>query len=143
MPDYWEIANGLSITEQDHNGLILSKLFFGIDGYTNLECYLECLSRYVISGESIAPCGIQRIVSNMKEESDTQFLHQNGNMIRIEQRSSPSILVIHDIMGREMQRMSVDEFARTLDIYLPIGIYAYTLSNNREILESGMLNLND
>ncbi|NBO71857.1 MAG: hypothetical protein EBU66_17785 [Bacteroidetes bacterium] len=143
MPDYWEIANGLSITEQDHNGLILSKSFFGIDGYTNLECYLECLSRYVISGESIAPCGIQRIVSNMKEESDTQFLHQNGNLIRIEQRSSPSILVIHDIMGREMQRMSVDEFARTLDIHLPIGIYAYTLSNNREILESGMLHLND
>ena len=143
MPDYWEIANGLSITEQDHNGLILSKSFFGEDGYTNLDCYLECLSRYVISGESISPCGIQRIVSNMKEQSDTQLLHQNGDLIRIEQRSSPSILVIHDIMGREMQRISVDEFARTLDIHLPIGIYAYTLSNNREILESGMLHLND
>ena len=122
---------------------MLFRSFFGAEGYTNLECYLECLSRYVISGESIAPCGIQKTLSNIREDGDKQFVYQLNGIIRIEQRTSPSLLVIHDIMGREVQRISVDEFARTLEIHLPIGIYAYTLENNREILESGMLYLND
>lgn len=44
MPDDWEKMNGLNPKLADHNGTQLSKKFTGIDGYSNLECYLNELS---------------------------------------------------------------------------------------------------
>ncbi len=58
MPDYWEIAHGLNPAVQDHNGTQLSVGITGIAGYTNLECYLNCLSDGLITGHSTPACGI-------------------------------------------------------------------------------------
>jgi hypothetical protein len=53
MPNAWEIANGLNPNAQDHNGTQLSKKFTGVEGYTNLECYLNELSDKLVGSTSI------------------------------------------------------------------------------------------
>lgn len=53
MPNDWETANGLNPNLQDHNGTQLSKKFAGIEGYTNLECYLNELSDKIVGKKSI------------------------------------------------------------------------------------------
>lgn len=53
MPDTWETANGLNANAQDHNGTQLSKKFTGVEGYTNLECYLNELSDKLVGSTSI------------------------------------------------------------------------------------------
>jgi len=52
MPDDWELAHGLNPQVQDHNGTNLSVAFTGIAGYTNLECYLNCLAESLVQGNS-------------------------------------------------------------------------------------------
>lgn len=53
MPNDWETANGLNISVQDHNGVQLSKKFTGIEGYTNLECYLNELSDKLVGKTNV------------------------------------------------------------------------------------------
>lgn len=53
MPDEWETANGLNPAVQDHNGMQLSKKFSGIEGYTNLECYLNELSDKITGKKNV------------------------------------------------------------------------------------------
>lgn len=53
MPNEWETANGLNSSVQDHNGVQLSKKFTGIEGYTNLECYLNELSDKLVGKTSV------------------------------------------------------------------------------------------
>jgi hypothetical protein len=53
MPNDWETNNGLNPSVQDHNGTQLSKMFTGIEGYTNLECYLNKLSDKLIGKTSV------------------------------------------------------------------------------------------
>jgi hypothetical protein len=53
MPNDWETNNGLNPSVQDHNGTQLSKKFTGIEGYTNLECYLNKLSDKLIGKTSV------------------------------------------------------------------------------------------
>lgn len=63
MPNYWESAHGLNNAEQDHNGTGLSNTITGINGYTNLECYINCLSDFLVSGQSSFACGITEVAS--------------------------------------------------------------------------------
>ncbi len=58
MPDYWESLMNLNLNVQDHNGFQLSMQIAGIEGYTNLECYLNCLSDALINGQSTGNCRI-------------------------------------------------------------------------------------
>ncbi len=44
MPDAWECSHELDPTRQDHNGTQLSMAMTGVEGYTNLECYLNELA---------------------------------------------------------------------------------------------------
>ncbi|MBC7870276.1 MAG: hypothetical protein H7Y09_05505 [Chitinophagaceae bacterium] len=44
MPDDWEVANNLDPQTQDNNGTQLSEQFTGVEGYTNLEVYLNMLA---------------------------------------------------------------------------------------------------
>jgi hypothetical protein len=44
MPDAWETAHGLNPSLQDHNGTSLSLAETGVEGYTNLEVYLNQLA---------------------------------------------------------------------------------------------------
>ncbi|MBK8473096.1 MAG: hypothetical protein IPL33_13570 [Sphingobacteriales bacterium] len=59
MPNYWETAHSLNNSLQDHNNTNLSVSITGIPGYTNLECYLNCLADALVNGGSSPECGIQ------------------------------------------------------------------------------------
>jgi pectate lyase len=66
MPDYWESAHGLNPAVADHNGTNLSVSITGVAGYTNLECYLNCLADALVQGGSPS-CGIS--LANAEAES--------------------------------------------------------------------------
>ena len=143
MPDYWELANGLNPDQQDHNGTNLSTAFFGTSGYTNIDCYLECLSRFIVSGESISPCGIVRNPTSVREKLKEQLITQVGDGFTIEQRSTPARFIMSDIMGRSIMSIEVDECSHHVSSHLPIGVYSYLLMNKESVLESGVLRIND
>lgn len=53
MPDWWELHNGLNPLEKDHNGKDLSVLYTGVEGYDNLEVYLNQLSLHLVKNSSL------------------------------------------------------------------------------------------
>lgn len=53
MPDDWERRHGLNPHSPSHNGLELSLRFFGVEGYTNLEVYLQLLSEQRIREQAM------------------------------------------------------------------------------------------
>lgn len=55
MPDWFELRYGLNPNVQDHNDTSLSVLFTGIEGYTNLECYLNWLADSLVTGAPLPP----------------------------------------------------------------------------------------
>ena len=79
MPDYWEVSHGLNSSTQDHNGTSLSNSITGINGYTNLECYINCLSDYLVSGATTIPCGITGVagINTKLNLEETVFVYPN------------------------------------------------------------------
>lgn len=71
MPDYWESSHGTNPAVQDHNGTGLSQSITGVAGYTNLECYLNCLSDALVAGSSTPACGIQAFTTSVGETEKT------------------------------------------------------------------------
>ncbi|MES2766865.1 MAG: T9SS type A sorting domain-containing protein [Bacteroidota bacterium] len=69
MPDYWEIANGLNPAQENNNNTDLSQKYTGVDGYTNLECYLNALSDSLITGKQTFVTGIENENTLLKEFS--------------------------------------------------------------------------
>ena len=55
---------------------------------------LECLSRFIVSGESISPCGIVRNPTSVREKLKEQLITQVGDGFTIEQRSTPARFII-------------------------------------------------
>jgi len=89
MPDYWENLMNLNPSIQDHNGLQLSKLISGIDGYTNIECYLNCLSDAIVNGETSTNCGI-----DLAGTSANQDLFQDSDVVQIIPNPAQDVLTI-------------------------------------------------
>lgn len=79
MPDYWEVLHGLDNNTQDNNGTGLSQVITGESGYTNLECYLNCLSDALVNGKTTPECNINgTIVGNLSNIKDgTVFVFPN------------------------------------------------------------------
>jgi hypothetical protein len=50
IADHWEVLQGLDPSTPDHNGTELSLKLTGVEGYTNLECYLNWLSDLRVTG---------------------------------------------------------------------------------------------
>lgn len=73
MPDYWEASHGLNPSVQDHNGTSLSLAVTGVAGYTNLECYLNCLSDFLVNGSSASPCGILAGMDVLQNSNKSQI----------------------------------------------------------------------
>ncbi|MBK9257933.1 MAG: T9SS type A sorting domain-containing protein [Saprospiraceae bacterium] len=69
MPDYWENIHGLNQSIQDHNQTNLSEKISGITGYTNLECYLNCLSDALVNGFSNSSCQINTGTSSLTDQN--------------------------------------------------------------------------
>jgi hypothetical protein len=50
LPDDWEVVHGLDPERDDAAGTTLSRLLLGVEGYTNLECWLHELSEKLLRG---------------------------------------------------------------------------------------------
>lgn len=78
MPDYWETSHGLNPSIADHNGTSLSFGITGINGYTNLECYLNCLSDAIVNGTT-PTCGIALSVEEQTNSNQFSFYPNPSN----------------------------------------------------------------
>ncbi|MES2139590.1 MAG: T9SS type A sorting domain-containing protein [Bacteroidota bacterium] len=106
MPDYWETAHSLNNGVQDHNGTGLSNSITGINGYTNLECYINCLSDFLVSGQSSFACGITGATSveNINKYEEQVFVYPNpskGDFTLLMPKASKEIKVFNSF-GQEI-----------------------------------------
>jgi hypothetical protein len=143
MPDYWETIQGLNNGVQDHNGTGLSVSLTGTAGYTNLECYLHCLSEYLIHGSSPGSCGI--VIGMNEPQFNRPEVRIWPHPIRDESivqlpKMEGATLRLFDVQGRQVLETQPDsQFQVTLRKadFVP-GIYAWTLSTSQgELVSSG------
>lgn len=108
MPNDWETTNGLNPNVQDHNGTQLSKKFTGVEGYTNLECYLNELSDKLVGQNSVVVIppnttitGIELTPTEKISVSISPNPVEAGISIKITgQNSSPWRFEMLDALGR-------------------------------------------
>lgn len=153
MPDYWETAQGLNPNSPDHNGTNLSMGITGMNGYTNLECYLNCLSDALVNGASTPQCGI---ISGIEEKVNTytgNILLQNSpnpskgtTTITFELMQSEFVtLKITDILGRTISTLVSEKLNAGKHSFifntkgLNAGIYQYQLQTSLQLLVKQML----
>lgn len=143
MPDYWETIQGLSNSVQDHNGTTLSSTLTGVPGYTNLECYLHCLSEYLIQGVNAGACGIMiaRNEPNLAKPEVSIWPHpvKDQSIVQLPDVQG-AILHLYDIQGREVYASAPDMHHRVIlnRADFIAGIYAWTLTDaTHKIVASG------
>ena len=144
MPNYWENLHGLNPLVQDHNGSELSTALTGISGYTNLECYLNCLSDFVIQGGSESPCGIRSFTTQSQD-----VLHQEASfelfpnpttdeitLVFQEEIKNPIDIQVYNTLGQNVKTYSLTRddiyssaHAITLNISGLQGIYFLVVGN--------------
>jgi len=88
MPDYWETLQGLNPGIQDHNNLDLSQKITSVSGYTNLECYLNCLSDALVSGFTNEKCSINGFTTSISD------YHNQVNLFKIYPNPGISEIII-------------------------------------------------
>jgi hypothetical protein len=139
MPDYWEELQGLNTVVQDHNGVSLSLRITGEAGYTNLECYLNCLSDALVRGFTTPECGIQLNPVNTENSMNSHEIHVFPNpargIVQIELSGIShygKVLQIYDPLGTKMLESMIENQNIQTDLtsFLP-GIYLV------KILDSG------
>jgi pectate lyase len=131
MPDYWEAVHGLNMSVQDHNGLQLSQPITGIAGYTNLECYLNCLSDALVSGSSTPQCSIQGFPTSVQAyasaDSGLQLVPNPADQFFQIQCKSENIIkavIIYNAQGVPAASYYNVNHEQNLDISrLPAGVY--------------------
>ncbi|MFY9310583.1 MAG: T9SS type A sorting domain-containing protein [Bacteroidia bacterium] len=152
MPDYWETAHGLNINSPDHNGTSLSMSITGQTGYTNLECYLNCLSDALVNGSSSAQCGI---VSGVEEKATNL---QNELMQNIPNPFKANTLINFSLQNRESVRLEItDVLGRTISVLvdeklpagnhsvsfeakgIKAGVYQYRLTTSNQVITRQMI----
>ncbi len=102
MPDYWETAHGLNNVVQDHNGTNLSTSITGIAGYTNLECYINCLSDFLVSGQTSFACGVTgaTTINSISKNDEYVYIYPNptkGDFTVLLPKASEEIKVINPL----------------------------------------------
>lgn len=127
MPDYWETGHGLNPNTADHNGTTLSASITGVAGYTNLECYLNCLADALVGGGSPA-CGI--LLSAEEAEPTESALQAYPNpsegLVEVSLRSHGRILLeVCDLQGKVVfEQVCNGRGTVRLDLRsLPKGVY--------------------
>lgn len=139
MPNYWESAHGLSNEEQDHNGTGLSNTITGINGYTNLECYINCLSDFLVSGQSSFACGITGVasLSSISSKHDEfVFIYPNpskGVFTVLMPKLSEEIKVYNAVGQVVYQTKNNGQTSLDLDI-IENGIYTVQVSIENEVI---------
>lgn len=144
MPDYWETAHGLNPAVQDHNGTNLSVSITGIAGYTNLECYLNCLADCIVAGLTTAQCGVVLNVANeLEKESEVVLLQNIPNPFKEQckiaftlKQAENVTLKITDIQGKEIltvvdKKLIAGSYSFDVELKnMPSGVYFYHLKTN-------------
>lgn len=136
MPDYWETAHGLDIYTQDHNGTLLSNVIYGVTGYTNLECYLNCLSDALVDGGSRQVCGIQLDVTSDLVDSPREVtlfdIYPNPATTHVHIQSKKlatrSLLQIMDYTGKVVIDKEISHNETISIDHLSKGIYFISLN---------------
>ena len=134
MPNEWETANGLNPNVQDHNGLQLSKKFTGVEGYTNLECYLNELSDKLVgqTGVIVTPpsttiTGIELLSSERVTAIISPNPVETGILVKVTgQTISPWRFEMIDNLGRiitQENNITTLEKSTLLPRLLPSGTY--------------------
>ena len=139
MPDYWENMHGLDPNVQDHNGLNLSIIITDIEGYTNLECYLNCLASMLISGQTSPSCGISLGLNNDKKSDLKLYPNPSDGQLHIESSEVNSRLIVRDLVGQIVLNKLINSKKDQLDLGLNNGIYIYQVVNSRNLINSGKL----
>ncbi|MFZ1704780.1 MAG: T9SS type A sorting domain-containing protein [Saprospiraceae bacterium] len=148
MPDYWELIHGLHTNQQDHNLQQLSSSITGVEGYTNLECYLHCLSEAIINGFTTSECAIQGFSTKNLEPllvHDIQFypnpttgeliIHTEGNQLH----STLEVDLIN-IHGKVVKQQSLMEVRSKILLHdLPDGLYIFLV---RDKISGRMIHYN-
>jgi len=142
MPDYWELAHGLQNNVQDHNGLNLSVSITGTAGYTNLECYLNCLSDALINGSSSPACGINVLTNTIDEKfsDNTMLVYPNPakNELHIRMLKGQIIreIEVMDMIGNSVLIKKLKDSQHILDISSFIaGIYFLKITDDHGRVE--------
>lgn len=141
MPDYWEELHGLDMNIQDYNSTSLSNSIYGISGYTNLECYLNCLSDALVSGSSSYKCGIQlENMVNIPTKNDKEHGHviypnpANTYINTKNYRHQPNtICKIVDVTGKVVASQILSGDDRIAIDQLSAGIYFIVLQGENQL----------
>jgi hypothetical protein len=130
MPDYWELNQGLNPGVQDHNGTNLSMSITGINGYTNLDCYLNCLADAIVNGSSPAcqiPVGLNDQINPVFKIYPNPVIDN----LTIDFISIPNQPIeIFDALGKRVMIEQAMEAKVTLDVnHLSAGMYYIKVGN--------------
>ena len=137
MPDYWEAAHGLNPDVQDHNGTELSLAITGVEGYTNLECYLNCLSDALISGQSVAACGITLSTPSPEKDagilifpnpSSSSFEVQHGDFKHAD-------IEVFNYLGTQVFKTNYSGRSMKIDTQLQAGLYTMVVRDNGKVAD--------
>ncbi len=138
MPDAWESANGLNPNLADHNGTQLSQMLTGVQGYTNLECYLNQLANNLVSGQITpvkAPCPLAG-THNPCPDAPAAFLGPEKTLfVNYPHLPSGRFLVhISDITGRIVHAFSITSPNSQEPLnHLPDGVYFLQIYGGRTV----------
>jgi hypothetical protein len=145
MPNDWEIANGLNPNVQEHNGMQLSKKFAGVEGYTNLECYLNELSDKLVGQTGVIVTPPSTTITGIELLSDERVSAiispnptETGISVKVSgQTISPWRFEITDSLGRilvEENNITTAEKSTLLPRLLPMGTYNIRIYLNGQTL---------
>ena len=136
MPDYWETRKD-SILQCRITMAINFQTLTGFNGYTNLECYLNCLSDYLVNGFNTGSCdiGIATGIGELSVESINIYPNPGYDQITLElpEMSEQTTIRITDAMGKIIMQKQVDTTKQVLDVSrLNPGLYEISITNKNK-----------
>lgn len=130
MPDYWEDHHGLNKNALDHNGFTLSSKIYNIPTYTNLECYLNCLSDALIGQDYDAVCGIRLSGTTALEEENESveklaLVYPNpvNDHFTIAINTGYASMQLYNAMGKLIMTADLEEGENTMKAPAESGFY--------------------
>ncbi|MFH1761840.1 MAG: FlgD immunoglobulin-like domain containing protein [bacterium] len=146
MPDAWESANGLNSGDAaDANGTSLSNVFTGVEGYTNIEVYINALAESLVTVPWDPPARIP-VLSKYESGSFNVTACPNpfsGRIVFVPQNSSQMprkyFLNIYDVKGNLVKNINTSMVWDGLDNngkMMAAGAYYYRLEANGNVLKN-------
>lgn len=145
MPDFWEKAHGLNPLVQDHNDTTLSSIIVGQQGYTNLECYLHCLSQFVSGSNVNSGCGAMTepvsVLEHNNENGITVFYTADGPELHLDSDFARQCRIrVYSVQG-QLVRNAEHQGASRADVFrgLTSGVYLWNVVTIHGKAQSGIV----